>query len=154
MWRAAISVVLAVTFGGCLIWGIVAVITQGYVVAAVSCMSASLVGSFAMLICHLARAPQGQGQGPVTRRIEIVARHKESDKEVRSPRARNVVVSETSVLCVAVECGARSSPSSARSSPGVMMWVFEPRAERTESAESADSPSSRARVACVATACS
>ena len=146
MWRAAISVVLGVCFGAFLSWSIVAVITQGDVVAAVACMSASLVGSFAMLICHLARAPpQGQGTGQ-GRRIQIVARPNENsnDKEVRSPRTRNVVVSETSVVCVAVECGARSSPSSAQSSPGVMMWVFEPRAESAERAERADSPSSRA----------
>ena len=110
MWRAAISVGLAVCSGACLGWSIVAVITHGRVVAAVACMSASMVGSFGMLICHLARP------GPVTRRIEIAA------KDARSPRTRNVVVSETSVVCVAVEC---LSPSS----PGLMMWVFEPSAE-------------------------
>ncbi len=111
MWRAAVSVVFFVLFGACLGWSIVAVITQGRVVVAVACMCASLVGSFGMLVCYLARTRPGQVPG--TRRIEIVARH----KDARSPRTRSVVVSETSVVCVAVKCG--SSPSS----PGV--WVFD-----------------------------
>jgi hypothetical protein len=114
MWRAALSVVLFVSFGGFLGWSIVAVVTQGRVVVAVACMCASLVGSFGMLVCYLARP--GQGPGPVTRRIEV--RHIAKDKEARSPRVRSVVVSETAVVCVAVECG-----SSPRSSPG--MWVFD-----------------------------
>ena len=107
MWRAAVSVVFFVLFGACLGWSIVAVVTQGRVVVAVACMCASLVGSFGMLVCYLARTRPVAG----TRRIEIVARH------APSPRARSVVVSETSVVCVAVKCG--SSPSS----PGV--WVFD-----------------------------
>ena len=114
MWRAAVSVVLFVVFGACLGWSIVAVVTQGRVVAAVACMCGSLVGSFGMLVCYLARTRPA----PVTRRIEV---RSGKDKDARSPRMRSVVVSETAVVCVAVECG--SSPSGARSSPG--MWVFD-----------------------------
>ena len=66
MRRAAISVVLGVCFGAFLSRSIVAVITQGDVVAAVACMSASLVGSFAMLICYLARAPPQGNPTPNT----------------------------------------------------------------------------------------
>lgn len=141
MWRAAISVLLAASFGACLIWSIVAVITQGHVVAAVACMSASLVGSFGMLVCHLSRA--APAPSPAVRRIEVIAARRfargesesASDKGVRSPRARQVVVSETAVLCVAVECDARASPnagSSACSSPGLMIWAFEPTISRVE----------------------
>ena len=141
MWRAAIAVVLAASFGACLVWSIVAVITHGHVVAAVACMSASLVGSFGMLVCHLSRAVPVPS--PAVRRIEIVAARRfargesegASDKGVRSPRARQVVVSETAVLCVAVECEARASPhagSSACSSPGLVMWAFEPTISREE----------------------
>lgn len=104
MWRAALSVVFCVSFGAFLGWSIVAVITQGRVVAAVACMCASLVGSFGTLVCYLARTH--------TRRI-----HNAKDPD-RPPRMRSVVVSETSVVCVAVECG-----SSPRSSPGT--WVFD-----------------------------
>ena len=108
MWRAAVSVVLFVCFGACLGWSIVAVITQGRVVAAVACMCASLVGSFGTLVCYLARTRPD----PAARRIEIG--HNVKDQDARPPRTRSVVVSETSVVCVAVECG--SSPR---------LWVFD-----------------------------
>jgi hypothetical protein len=106
----ALSAVFFLAFVACLCWSAVALVSdgrEGRVVVAVACMCATLVSSFGMLVCHLARP---RAVAPSPRTIEVAHRS--------VPRLKHASVFEDSSVALAVG----SSPTSA--SP--KLWVFEP----------------------------
>ena len=102
----AVAAVFFVGFVACVCWSAVALVSDGRVIVAVACMCASLVSSFGMLVCHLART---HAVAPAPRTTEVAH---------RSVRLRHASVAESSSVALAVG----SSPTSA--SP--KLWVFEP----------------------------
>ena len=103
----AIAAVFFVAFVACVCWSAVALVSDGRVVDAVACMCASLVSSFGMVLCHLARQ---RAVVPMTRTIEVARQS--------APRLKHATVVEDAAVALAVS----SSPTSA--SP--KLWIFEP----------------------------
>ena len=100
-----VAAVFFLAFVASVCWSAVALVSDGRVVDAVACMCASLVSSFGMLMCHLARTRVA----PSPRTIEVAT---------RVPRFKHASVYDDSSVALAIG----SSPTAA--SP--KLWVFEP----------------------------
>ena len=101
----AIAAVFFVGFVACVCWSAVALVSDGRVIDAVACMCASLVSSFGMVVCHLARQ---RIVAPSHNTVEVAHRS--------APRLKHASVPEDSSVALAVG----SSPTSPK------LWVFEP----------------------------